>query len=136
MQPSADRLFEVVEYAAEAHGAFVRSTWAHGALRDGSRAARRLLDELVAKPDARCVVATSRGEDPRLAGWGVRKGRLLVFAYVKPAVRGRGLGSLIVSALGLDNAQPIPLMVWTPSSQAIAAAGRRRVYHAQFPLEE
>lgn len=134
MKPSADRIFDVVEYAAEAHGAFVRSTWAHGALRDGSRSSRRVLDELLAQPGSRCVVALTRGEQ-RLAGWGARKGASLIFAYVKPAVRGRGLGSLVVERLGLDNAGPIPLLVWTPSSQAIAAAGRRRVFFAQFPLE-
>lgn len=135
MQPGADRIFETSDYVPATHGAFVRSTWAFGAQRDGSRDSRRHLDELLSQRDAQCLVASVRGQPDMLAGWGARARHALIFAYVKPVLRKRGLGTLIIERLGLDAAGPIPLLVWTPSSQAIAAAGASRVFFAQYPLE-
>jgi len=133
MKPSAEKLFEVVDYSPEVHGAFVRSTWAYGALRDGSRAARERLDGYLAERGARCVLGHLRDQPDRFAGWAAVTDRALVFAFVLPVVRRRGLCRLMLDALDLPKHLPVPLLHWTPSAQECAAAGVP-VYHAVYPI--
>lgn len=124
MKPSAQLLFTLTPYAPSAHGAFVRSTWAWGALRNGSREARERLDELLRTPGARCLLAHASGNPDRFAGWAARTSDALIFAFVLPVVRGRGLGAYMARALGFDTARPVPVMHWTPTARELAAHGK------------
>lgn len=108
----------------------MRTSFSFGAIRDGSRSARQRLDELLALNGSRCLVAETRGEG-RFAGWGARTKDALIFAYVKPEVRRRGLAAWMLRDLGFDDGKPIPLLFWTPSAQEIAADSGR-VFYAQF----
>jgi len=130
MNPSAKSVFELTEYDPSVHGAFVRSTWAHGALRDGTRAARQALDAKLRQDGAKCVVAHVRDAPAELVGWAAREAaNRLLFAYVIVVMRRRGLARVMLGALGFDATRPVPLTVWTPSSQAIAASGRPVYFH-------
>lgn len=150
MKPDARKVFEVVPYAPDAHGAFVRSTWANGALRDGSRAARAKLDELLALPGSRAVLAHIRRAPDKFGGWAARTPNALIFAFVVECHRGYGLANMMVRELGdfggrrivderpvekrpgetrLHLSAPLPLMHWTPSARDVAAAGKP-VYYA------
>jgi len=134
MQPDPDRLFTIVPYDAATHGAFVRSTWAHGALRSGSREARARLDALLALPGSRAVLAHLRGSQDDYAGWAARTSEALIFAYVLPVLRRRGLGSrLVYTALEFPRDAEVPLLQWTPTAQRLAASGRP-VYHAMYAV--
>lgn len=133
LQPS-DRVFNLIPYAPSAHGAFVRSTWALGALRDGSRQARERLDVLLALPGSRAILA--HAPSGRFSGWAAATSDALIFAYVLPVLRGRGLGTMLVRELGFDGVDaPIPLLFWTPSAQRIAAGRSRWIYHAVYGFE-
>jgi len=130
---NAAYVFEVVEYDPGTHGAFVRSTWAHGALRSGSREARARLDALLGLPGSRAVLAHLRGSQDDYAGWAARTSEALIFAYVLPVLRRRGLGTRLVREVLGFGAGEVPLLQWTPSAQRLAAHGRP-VYHALFDL--
>jgi hypothetical protein len=132
MEPSAARLFDVVAYSPETHGAFVRSTWAWGALRNRSGEARARLDAYLAEEGSRALLAHLRGSPDTFAGWAARTADALVFAFVLPVMRRRGLGTLMVHRLGFGDA-PVPLLHWTPNAQRVAAHSGR-VFYALFPL--
>lgn len=121
----AARLFSVVPYDPDKHGAFVRSTWANGALRDGTRIARARLDGYLLDETAKAVLAhTSRNPD-QFAGWAAKVRDELIFAYVIPAVRGRYVANLLLGELGFSLMDLVPLLHWTPSAEEIAANGGR-----------
>lgn len=105
-------------------------------MRDGSRDARAKFDELLGAPGGRCAFAHLRERPDSFAGWAARNDRFLIFAYVLPVLRRRGLGSLLANELGFSIEAPIPLHVWTPSAQSIAASGAIPVYHAVFNMED
>lgn len=131
MQPKQpEKIFQLAAYDPDQHGAFVRSTFSLGALRDGSRASRRRFDSLLELDGSRCLVAETR-DDRLFAGWAGRTDAALIFAYVKPAVRRRGLAAWLLRELGFTDGKPIPLMFWTPSAMEIAA-DNGRVFYAAF----
>lgn len=132
----AVRTFVVAPYDPQNHGAFVRSTWAQGALRDGSRLARERLDAYLREPHANAVLAHPRGNPDRFAGWAARVEDALVFAFVLPVMRGRMLASLMLGHLGFDAYTPVPLLHWTPSAQDIAAGGGRVYYAPRWHVAE
>lgn len=125
--------FTLVPYDPTVHGAFVRDSWAKSALQDGSRSARARLDAILSLPGSVAIVAHVRGNPDLFAGWAARTESALVFAYVKPAARGRALGRAMVRALDLDPSRPLPLLHWTPSAQQLAARGVP-VFHALYPI--
>lgn len=129
MKPIALKLFEIAQYTPDVHGAFVRSTWAKGALCDGSRAARAKLDALLAVPGARGVLGHLRGCPGDFCGWAAATPTALIFAFVLPVHRGKGLAGMLVESLGVSS--PVPLMHWTPNARRLAAAGKP-VYYAPF----
>lgn len=133
MKPDPARLFEVLPYEPVEHGAFVRSTFALNALCNGSAASRARLDRYLELPGAWAVLARSRGDSQRFAGWAARTPDALIFAYVIDCMRGRWLASMMLYELGFDERKPIPLLHWTPSAQEVAARSGR-VFYAPFPI--
>lgn len=133
MKPKAAKWFSITHYDPDKHGAWVRSIWAHGALRDGSAAARAKLDELLARHGSWAIVAHPHGMPDRYVGWAARTQDALIFAYVLPLMRRRGIATLLFAEMGYTE-RPIPLLHWTPSAQRIAASAGT-VYHAMYNLE-
>jgi len=123
--------FVAVGYDPAVHAAFVRDSWARGA-----QEPRERLDELLREEGSRCVVAHLRGRPDDFLGWAARTADALVFAYTKPVVRKRGLARGLVTALGFSETPgvaeaPLPLLIWTPSAQRLAAEGWP-LYYAPF----
>lgn len=124
----------LVPYDAEKHSGFLFASWTHGA-----RRARGDLSDLLRGPAARLCVAVNPEAADVAYGWAAvlkqaERQPAVIWVYVRNAfdgsLRRRGLMRSMLTRLGVDLAQPIPCLEWSPFCTAIAAAGKLHPFPA------
>lgn len=114
-------------YQRDKHEAFVRASWVKGA-----REPWETLFSRLRRPETRCLVAHVTDDADCLLGWAAAADGAVVWTYTRDLygrVRRRGLMTSLLLDLGLDPAEPLPCLYWSPAAAAIAARGWR-IYHA------
>jgi hypothetical protein len=118
----------IAPYDRERHEAFLRVSWCRGARESWDALCSRLR-----RPDVVCLVAHVAGAPDALLGWCCVQDGAVVWVYVRDLygkARRRGTAAALLGRAGVDLGEPIACRYWSPAAEAIAAAGKLRLYYA------
>jgi GNAT superfamily N-acetyltransferase len=119
------------DFVVGSFGASIRreSPWSSTNVRAHMDALERVLRD----PGTRALVAIPTGHADDLIGWAVQSDGALVFAYVRYALRGQGIGRALLDAAfdGIPEGITTPVVYWTRAATRYARAGHRYAFDTE-----